>query len=207
MAHYSATEALAGLGTEELRAAVSERYGQVASEPGGEFNFPVGRAFAEALGYPIELLDTLPAAASRSFTGVAYYHPWSALKPGEAVLDLGCGAGLDLLIEATTVGAAGQVCGVDVAGPMVQLARANATDAGLSNKEVIQSPVEHLPLESASFDLVTANGIINLAPEKEQLASEIARVLRPGGRFVAAEIVLREEVPASERATLADWFR
>lgn len=207
MTHHSTNVRLSELAVDELRSAVGERYGQVATDPTGEFNFPVGREFAEAIGYPAETLDALPAAASRSFAGVAYYHPWANLSPGESVLDLGCGAGLDMLIEARAVGAAGRVCGVDVAEPMVALARENAAEAGLTNVEVIQSPVEHLPLENASFDVVTANGIINLAPEKEQLAGEISRVLRPGGRFVAAEIVLREDVPASERATLDDWFR
>lgn len=207
MTHHSANVHLSELAVDELRSAVGERYGQVATDPAGEFNFPVGREFAEAIGYPTETLDALPAAASRSFAGVAYYHPWANLSPGEFVLDLGCGAGLDMLMEAQAVGETGRVCGIDVAEPMVALARKIAAEDGLTNVAVIQSPVEHLPLEGASFDVVTANGIINLAPEKEQLAGEISRVLRPGGRFVAAEIVLREDVPASERATLDDWFR
>lgn len=198
---------LADLSAEDLRAAVGERYGKVASEPDGSFNFPVGRAFAEAIGYPADFLDRLPQTASASFAGVAGLPAWLDLKPGMTVVDLGCGAGLDTLMAADRVGPKGRVIGVDISSEMAALARDNAAEAGFANVEVIESPVEQLPLGSASVDAVIANGIVNLAPEKERLVAEVARVLKPGGAMTAAEIVLTEDIPGSQRATLDDWFR
>ncbi|MEA2594390.1 MAG: arsenite methyltransferase [Thermomicrobiales bacterium] len=194
------------LAPDELRRAVAERYGQVARQPTGAFNFPVGRAFAGAIGYPPHLLDALPTAAA-SFAGVAYLPAWTALAPGETVVDLGCGAGLDTLIVAQTVGPGGRVHAVDVSAEMVELAQANARAAGLENVVAHHAPVEALPLPDAAADVAIANGVFNLAPEKERAAGEVFRVLKPGGRLVGAEIVLTEDVPRAARATLDDWFR
>lgn len=191
----------------DLRRAVGERYGEVAIDPAGPFTFPVGRQFAEAVGYPPAVLDRLPAAASASFAGATYLTPWLELAPGETVLDLGCGAGLDSLIAAQAVGPEGRVIGIDVAEPMVALARANAGAVPVTNAEFHQAAVEALPLDDASVDVAMANGIVNLSPEKARALAEVFRVLRPGGRLVAAEIVLTRDIPRSERATLDDWFR
>lgn len=198
---------LAELSSEELRSAVGERYGEVATSPRGSFNFPVGRAFAEAVGYPPDLLDRLPDTVSASFAGVAGLPVWLSLKPGMTVVDLGCGAGLDTLVAAGQVGRDGRVIGVDVSAEMAALARRNVAAAGFTNVEIVESPVEQLPLAGASVDAVIANGIVNLSPEKERLVAEVARVLRPGGTMTAAEIVLTEDIPRSQRATLDDWFR
>ena len=198
---------VAGLTADGVRQAVADRYGRVALEPTAGGGFPVGRGFAEAVGYPRHLLDSLPSAATASFTGVSYLPAWTALEPGEVVVDLGCGAGVDALIAARTVGPAGRVLAVDLAPPMVELTRANARAAGLANVDARQGAVEALPLPDAVADVATANGVFNLAPEKERAVAEAWRVLKPGGRLVAAEIVLAEEVPASERGTLDDWFR
>lgn len=203
----SASPALTALSPEQLRAAVAERYGQVATDPAGPFNFPVGRAFAEAVGYPPALLDRLPAPASRSFAGVTYSHERTALQPGERVLDLGCGAGLDAIIAAEAVGPGGRVQAVDYAAAMVALARANARDAGVTTVQVEQAPVEALPFPDATFDVAQANGVFNLSPQKEQAVREVWRVLRPGGRLVAAEIALAGAVADRDRATVQDWFR
>jgi ubiquinone/menaquinone biosynthesis C-methylase UbiE len=127
--------------------------------------------------------------------------------PGEVVVDLGSGAGLDTLIAARTIGPQGHVHAVDVSPAMVELARANAREAGLANITVYQAPVEALPLPDTVASVVIANGVFNLAPEKEQAAAEAYRVLKPGGRLIAAEIVLRGDVPQLERGTLEDWFR
>lgn len=195
------------MSSQEVRAAVGQRYGRVATDPGERAPFPFGRGFAEAVGYPPDVLDTLPATASASFAGVAYLWQWLELRRGATVIDLGCGAGLDTLIAARQVGPEGRVTGVDFSGDMANLARANAASAGVSNVTVIESPVESIPLESESVDAALANGIFNLSPEKERVAAQIARLLRPGGHFTAAEIVLTEAVPYAERATLDDWFR
>ena len=203
----STSPVLSGLSPEQIRAAVVERYGQVATDPTGSFNFPVGRDFADAIGYPTASLDRLPAAASQSFAGVTYYHDRTALQAGDTVLDLGCGAGMDALLAAETVGPDGRVIAVDYAAEMVALARANAQAAGGNNLLVEQSAVESLPFPDASIDVAQANGVFNLSPQKEQAIREVWRVLRPGGRLVAAEIVLTEAVADRDRATLQDWFR
>jgi len=195
------------LSTDDIRAAVAERYGQVATQPDGQFNFPVGRDFAAAIGYPADVLASLPDAAVRSFAGVTYYHARTCLQSGETVLDLGCGAGLDALLAARAVAPTGQVLAVDYAAPMVELARANAHTAGVENLRVEQAPIESLPFADATADVAQANGVFNLSPEKERAVAEVWRVLRPGGRIVAAEIVLNQAVADNERATLDDWFR
>ncbi len=198
---------IADLTAEEIRSAVVERYGQVATDPTGTFNFPIGRAFAEAIGYPPATLDSVPEEASRSFAGVTYFHPRTKLVPGEVVLDLGCGAGMDMIIAAKAVAPTGRVIGIDYSEEMVALATANARRAGVDNTKVHHAPVEALPLPDASVDVAEANGVFNLVPGKDEAVAEVYRVLRPGGRFVAAEIALRHDVPASEQAMLQDWFR
>src|SRR5687767_13379511 len=132
------TSQISDLTAEELRQAVAARYGQVACDPSGPFTFPVGRAFAEAFGYPPATLDALPAAAIASFAGVTNLPLWTAFTPGEVVVDLGCGAGLDTLIASRTVGETGHVHAIDLSEAMVELARANAREAGLANVEVHQ---------------------------------------------------------------------
>ncbi len=203
----SQEQSIAGLSAGALRQAVATRYGQVALDPTHGFGFPVGRAFAEAVGYPLDRLDLLPPAATASFSGVTYLPAWTGLDPGQVVVDLGCGTGVDALIAAGAVGPDGRVHAVDLASPMVELARANARAAGLANVVVHQAAVESLPLPDGVADVVTANGVFNLEPEKERAAAEAWRVLKPGGRLVAAEIVLSRDLPASERGTLDDWFR
>jgi arsenite methyltransferase len=203
----SRSHSVAELTSAELRQAVANRYGQVAARPTDGFNFPVGRAFAEAVGYPPATLDAVPAAASASFAGVTYLPAWSNVRPGERVVDLGCGAGLDTLIAAQAVGADGHVDAIDVSAEMVALARANVGTAGQTNVAVHRAAVVALPLPDGFVDVVVANGVFNLEPVKEQAVAEVARVLKPGGRLVGAEIVLTEAVPHAERGTLDDWFR
>jgi SAM-dependent methyltransferase len=203
----SASTPIDNLSPADIRGAVAERYGQVAAQPGESFNFPVGRAFAEAIGYPAELLATLPAPAVAAFAGVTYAHDYAALQPGETVLDLGCGAGMDAIVAARAVGPAGRVLAVDYSAPMVALARDNARAAGVTNLRVERAAIEELPFAAESVDVVQANGVFNLSPEKRRAVAEVWRVLRPGGRLIAAEIALAQALDDSERATLDDWFR
>lgn len=203
----SASPPLATLSPEQLRVAVAERYGQVATEPTGPFNFPVGRDFALTIGYPPALLAHLPAAAVRSFAGVTYFHGLTAPQPGNTVLDLGCGAGLDALLAAEAVGPTGHVYAVDYSAEMVVLARTNAAAARVTNIQVGLAPIERLPIADAVVDAAQANGVFNLSPEKARAVREVWRVLRPGGRLIAAEIVLNQAVADRDRATLDDWFR
>ncbi len=196
----------AGLDPIELRAAVRERYARVASRPDGPYGFRVGRAFAEALGYPAELLDAIPKSALDAFTGVATPVLHADLRPGEVVLDLGCGGGLDLALAARAVGPHGRAIGIDMAEPMVERAQETLRQLGLDWAEAREAHAESLPLPDVSVDCVLANGILNLAPDKSVVLSEITRVLKPGGRLVLAETTLRHPLPPELVRDLEGWF-
>lgn len=198
---------LAELSGEEIKCTVAERYGLVATTPGEMFNFPVGRKFAESVGYESELLDRLPAGIWESFTGAGNPQAFVDAKSGETVLDLGCGAGLDLYLYAQKVGPSGRLFGLDLAQPMLDKARSNLTALGIENVEWLHAPADAIPLPDNSVDLVTANGIYNLSPDKDAVMREVARVLKPGGRTIFAEIVLKSELPQDVRREINDWFR
>jgi SAM-dependent methyltransferase len=195
------------LGADTLERAVRQRYEAVAADPGGEFNFRVGREFAEALGYPTALLDRLPAGSVARFTGVATPVFAAALQPGERVLDLGCGAGVDTAVAAEAVGPAGRVIAVDLAMGMVRCTAAAADALGAPWVLPCQASAEALPLPTASVDVVLVNGLFNLAPHKAAVLAEVARVTRPGGRLVAAETVLTRPLEDGELTSVEDWFR
>lgn len=195
-----------GLDPTELQAAVRERYAHVASEPEAGYAFRVGRAFAEALGYPVELLDSIPESALNAFTGVATPVLRAELQPGETVLDLGCGGGLDLALAARAVGPSGRAIGIDMAEPMVERAQNALTELGLTWAEARVGYAETLPLPDASIDCVLANGILNLSPDKSAVLREIARILKPGGRLVLAETTLRQSLPPETVRDLEGWF-
>ena len=202
-----ATQLPNGMNAGQVREAVRERYSEVATAPDRGFNFPVGRAFAEAVGYPPDLLDSLPPGAADAFAGVACPVPHAAILPGETVIDLGCGAGLDSLHAARETGAHGRVIGLDFSAPMIERARQAIASAGVSNVELRLTDGTSLPIDDASADAVLVNGIFNLNPDKQVLLREALRVLRPGGRLVAAEIALTAPLPEDEGHTLDDWFR
>jgi SAM-dependent methyltransferase len=203
--------------SDTLQQAVAQQYGQVAVQPDGQFPFPVGRDFAEKLGYAPELLDTLPEAAVSRFTGISNPLIFADLQPGETVVDLGCGAGMDLILSARQVGENGRAIGIDLAPEMVDAARAHT--AGIPQAEVHLAAADSLPLENNSVDVVIVNGIFNLCPSKERVAAEVWRVLRGNGRLLASEIILQmtdDEATDFEvcslgdasapEAALAKWF-
>ncbi len=187
--------------------AVRLKYTQVALDPEGDFNFPVGRRFAESVGYQADVLDALPPSMSESFTGAGNPQPYADPRPGETVLDLGCGAGLDLYFYAKAVGGAGKVYGLDISEAMIEKASANLVSAGIPNVEFLNVPADPIPLPDQAVDLVTANGIYNLSPDREAVMREVYRVLKAGGRTVFAEIVLKAPLPREIRKNIDDWFR
>lgn len=201
------TKSLSDYTSDEIRAAVADRYGQVAAMPGQKFNFPVGRRFAESVGYDAALLDRLPRGMWESFTGAGNPQPFIDANPGESVLDLGCGAGLDLCLYAQMVGPTGKLFGLDLSPLMLDKARSNLASLGVANVEWLLAPADAIPLADDSVDLVTANGIYNLSPDKDAVMREVARVLKPGGRTIFAEIVLKSELPCEVRREINDWFR
>ena len=188
-----------------LRSEIQKTYTEVSTEQGREFIFPTGRAWAEELGYPQPELSRVPDESVESFAGVANHFALGRLDPGQMVLDLGCGAGTDLLIAAQMVGPDGQAIGIDMTPAMLDRVRASAREVGLANIEVHESLIESLPLDDASVDVVISNGVIDLIVDKEAVFDEIDRVLRPGGRLQIADVVIHKEVSEDARKRIDLW--
>jgi arsenite methyltransferase len=179
----------------ELESKVQEMYRQVALNPEGEFHFEMGRALAERLGYSPADLDRIPREAIASFAGVGYYFDLAGLTEGERVLDLGSGSGMDSFVAALKVGSVGQVVGVDMTDAQRLMAERLRDASGIHNVTYMKGYIESLPVERASFDAVISNGVINLSPDKATVFREVARVLKPGGRLVLADIVTEVQLP------------
>jgi arsenite methyltransferase len=188
-----------------LREEIRRTYTDVSTAPEQEFIFPTGRAWAQELGYPEPELARVPEATVESFAGVANHWTLGRIEPGSVVLDLGCGAGTDLLIAAQMTGSAGRVIGVDMTATMLERARQSATEMGLTNVELHESLIEALPLDDASVDVVISNGVIDLVPDKDAVFHEIDRVLRPGGRLQLADVVIHHEVSEDARRRIDLW--
>ena len=188
-----------------LREEIRTTYTEVSTDQEQEFTFPAGRAWAQELGYPEPELTRVPDATVESFAGVANHWALGRIDPGSVVLDLGCGAGTDLLIAAQMSGPTGRVIGIDMTAAMLQRARASANEMGLANVELHESLIEALPIEDASVDVVISNGVIDLVPDKDAVLDEIDRVLRPGGRLQIADVVIHHEVPEDARKRIDLW--
>jgi arsenite methyltransferase len=199
----SATDA--PVDVEVLREEIRKTYADVSTDQKREFIFPTGRAWAQELGYPEPELSRVPDASVESFAGVANHWLLGRIEPGAVVLDLGCGAGADLLIAAQMTGPTGRVIGIDMTASMLDRARASAAEMGLGNVELHESLIEALPLENASVEVVISNGVIDLVPDKDAVFDEIDRVLRPGGRLQLADVVIHNEVSEDARARIDLW--
>jgi arsenite methyltransferase len=188
---------------DRLDAEVTAMYRHVARGEDAGLHFEVGRPLAERLGYPARLLDTIPAEALASFAGVGYHLALAALRPGEAVLDLGSGSGTDAFCAATLVGVSGRVIGIDMTDE--QVAKASSLRDGFPQVEIVEGRIEALPFDDASFDAVISNGVFNLSPAKDRVFAEAARVLRPGGRLAFADIVSGRPLKERTRRDVELW--
>jgi SAM-dependent methyltransferase len=189
-----------------LRNEVRTMYGRVAANPDAEFHFHRGPEYAASrLGYEHNELMQLPSTVTASFAGVGNPHAIAPIEPAAIVLDIGCGAGTDLLLAARKVGQNGRAIGVDMTIAMRERAIAGAESSGLRNIDVRDGDATNLPVETSAVDVVISNGVLNLVPDKTRAVGEIARVLKPGGRVQIADIVIGEVLPDSALRDIDLW--
>ncbi len=181
------------------------KYSDVARSVFGKFAYPTGLEGARALGYDPALINAADLCLLESFCGVGNPFSLFPIHPGSVILDVGCGTGFDLYIAAQLTGPEGRVYGVDLTEAMVLRARQNLKKAGIVNAEVQQVNSESLPFEKSTFDVVISNGVINLSPQKETLFREINRVLKPGGWFGFADVVLEQDLPQGVSDSAEAW--
>jgi arsenite methyltransferase len=201
--------------SDDLKLAVRQKYGEAAVRAGSgaagtccgpscgcgpEASDPITRDLYDAV-----TASSLPEAAVLASLGCGNPTALAELSPGEVVLDLGSGGGIDVLLSAKRVGPTGRVYGLDTTDEMLALARRNAADAGAGNVEFLKGDMERIPLPDASVDVIISNCVINLSADKGQVLREAYRVLRPGGRFAVSDVVVRGEIPAEIRRSMELW--
>ena len=189
----------------ELRSAISTEYRDVALNAEEGFHFHTGRPLAKILGYDDGFVNTVPENSVNSFAGTGNPFSLGIIKPGEKVVDVGCGAGFDSFIAAHMVGNGGRVIGVDMTPEMLRKALGSAEAAGLSNVEFRKGVAEALPVEDNWADIVISNGVVNLCPDKLAVFREMYRVLKPGGRLQIADILVEKPVPEEAKQDIDLW--
>jgi arsenite methyltransferase len=190
---------------EGLRCEIRKEYAEVATNPAKGYHFHTGRPLARLLGYAEEWLEHVPEPSIASFAGTGNPFAVGSIRPGERVVDVGSGGGIDSLIAAWMTSASGRVVGVDMTPEMLSKACASAVDAGLSNIEFREGHAEALPVDDGWADVVISNGVINLCPDKVQVLREMHRVLRPGGRLQIGDILVQKPVPDSAKRDIDLW--
>jgi SAM-dependent methyltransferase len=201
----SIVEAPKLLDQEHLRSEISKEYSTVASQPEEITNFHVGLRAARTTEYTDEWLSHVPGEVLASFAGTGCPFRIGELLPGETVVDLGSGAGMDCFIATHQVGPSGRVIGVDMTEAMLSKANAHRKAAGLEHLEFRKGFLEALPVEDASVDVVISNGVVNLCPNKPQVFREMFRILKPGGRMQIADILVHKPVTDKMRANIDLW--
>lgn len=190
---------------EQLRTAIRDEYTTVAEEPERGFHFHTGRPLARLLGYDDDWLNGIPEPCIASLAGTGNPFKLGQPQPGERVVDIGCGAGLDSLIAARMVESTGAVIGVDMTPAMLGKARASAAAMGVANIDFREGFAEALPVEAGWADLVISNGVFNLFPDKTAALHEMARVLGPGGRLQIGDILVDKPVPPNAKQNIDLW--
>ena len=196
---------------EDIRNTVRERYGRAAAQViGGKPGSCCGPAMPAVDPITRDLYDpaaqgSLPQAAVAASLGCGNPTALTELHPGEVVLDLGSGGGIDVLLSAKRVGPTGKAYGLDMTDEMLELARRNQREAGVTNVEFLRGEIEAIPLPDASVDVIISNCVINLSGDKRRVLAEAFRVLKPGGRFAVSDVVVRGEVPAEIKRSIELW--
>jgi SAM-dependent methyltransferase len=189
----------------KIQDAVKEKYAEVSRSAEGKFNYPTGRDGAISQGYDPAVISSMPEALLKSFCGVGNPFALGPIHSGETILDVGCGAGFDLIVASRMVGKGGKVCGIDLTPEMAEKARGNLEQYGVLNYEIRVAGAESIPFPDKTFDVVISNGVLNLSPLKEKSFREIYRVLRPNGRLQFADIILKEDCAGAMCGTLEAW--
>lgn len=193
------------LDVKKIQDAVREKYAEVSSSAEGKFNYPTGRDGAISHGYDPAVIQSMPEDLLKSFCGVGNPFTLGSVNSGETVLDVGCGAGFDLIVASRLVGQNGRVCGIDLTPEMAEKAKGNLRQYGVNNYDVQVAGAESIPYSDNTFHLVISNGVLNLSPLKEKSFREIYRVLKPNGRLQFADIVLKEDCSGAMCSTLEAW--
>lgn len=192
---------------DDRRAAVKGIYSSAARTPRLDHPFPMGRGFARDLGYPEDLLERLPPECLQRFTGVSNVAVLADLPEGGRALDLGCGAGVDTMLAAESVGKMGEVFGVDFSRDMLDRAREGAQQLDLPQVRFVRGDAESLPFPDETFHVIQVNGMFNLNPARTAIFNELYRILRPRGIVFVAELILREPLPDEVKNDPDNWFR
>jgi len=188
-----------------LRKAIQDEYAEVASHPAKGFHFHTGRALAAIVGYQERWLDGISETAIESFAGTGNPFSLGPLSPGERVVDVGSGAGIDSLIAAKMVAEDGRVIGIDMTPGMLAKARRAAGESGIGNAEFREGFMEELPVPDGWAGVVISNGVLNLTPNKPRALGEMFRVLKPGGRLQIGDILVAREVSESAKQKIDLW--
>lgn len=189
-----------------LHTTVQRAYTEAARRPQVEHPFPIGRSFAESIGYPHKLLESLPSVSVDAFSGVSNVAIFADIPEGATVLDLGCGSALDTLIAARRTGPKGKVISIDFSDAMLARARQAVAQVSLDNVELHLADAEDIPVEDRVIDVAIVNGIFNLNPTRDAIFNELARVVRLGGAVYASELILREPLTPNVCESETDWL-
>jgi SAM-dependent methyltransferase len=189
----------------KIRKAIHKKYKKVAKSPDGLFKYPTGKPGLEGLQYESEIIKKLPEKIVASYCGVGNPFSLGPIVEGEAVLDVGCGTGVDTIIAAMITGPAGKAVGIDVISKMLEKAKNNISMTELKNIAFQQASAEKLPFPDQHFDVVISNGAFNLVPIKVKALAEVYRVLKPAGRLMVADNVLIGELPDDKKQLIKSW--
>lgn len=190
-----------------IREKIQEKYAQVAAGAPSCFRYPTGAEGAQILGYPPDLWQDFPEGLINSFCGVGNPFSLGPINEGDAVLDIGCGAGFDACVAARLAGPSGRVAGIDATSRMIDRARENLALLGLANVAFEVAEAEAIPFPDAHFQVVISNGVYNLALDKVRALAEAYRVLKPGGRFMVADMVLVQALPPERDQRIENWYQ